>query len=63
MTTTVTLHEPALVALRDFPTTLHTVLDRDEITSAIVALAGTDKRNVFAMLVAVRFFETRKVRD
>ena len=63
MTTTVILHEPALVALRDFPTTLHTDLDRDEITSAIVALAGTDKRNVFAMLVAVRFFETRKVRD
>ena len=63
MTTTVTLHEPALVALRDFPTALHTDLDRDETTSAIVALAGTDKRNVFAILVAVRFFETRKVRD
>ena len=63
MTTIVILHKPALVALRDFPTTLHTDLDRDETTSAIVALAGIAIRNVFAMLVAVRFFETRKVRD
>jgi hypothetical protein len=63
VTLTVILHKPAFVALRDFPTTLQTDLDRDETTSAIVALAGTDKRNVFAMLAAVRFFETRKVRD
>ena len=63
MTITVILHEPTLVALRDFPTTLHTDLDRDETKNAIVAFAGTAIRNVFAIFAAVMFFETRKVRD
>ena len=61
MTLTVILHKPAFVALRDFSTTLQTDLDRDETTSAIVALTGTVIRNAFAIFAAVMFFEARKV--